>query len=193
MNFRKFGSKIFSYFVRGLLLLAPVYLTGNILFSVFDKLDQQFYFYFRGTGLAILFVFILLVGFLGSTFIAIPVFNLFEDWMKRLPFVRLIYFAFKDLINAFVGEKKKFDKPVIMTLNKENNIYKLGFITQESIENLDITEGLVAVYCPHSYAFSGETFLVPKESIRTLDVSTTDMMKFIVSGGVSAGNESKED
>jgi uncharacterized membrane protein len=193
MTFRNFGSKVFSYFVRGLLLLAPVYLTGSILFNVFDKLDEQFYFYFRGTGILILFAFILLVGFIGSTFIAVPVFRLFEDWMKRLPFVRLIYFAFKDLINAFVGDKKKFDQPVLLTLNKENSIFKLGFITQESLINLDVSEQLVAVYCPHSYAFSGETFLVPKDSLKRLNASSTDVMKFIVSGGVSSGIDDKED
>jgi uncharacterized membrane protein len=193
MDFKKIGSQIFSYFVRGLLLLAPVYLTGYILYSVFEGLDRQFYFQIRGTGLLLLFVFILLVGFIGSTFIAVPVFNLFEDWMKRLPLVRLIYFSFKDLTNAFMGDKKKFDKPVLMLLNKENNIYKLGFVTQESIENMDITEELIAVYCPHSYAFSGETFLVPIANIRKLESSTADVMKFIISGGVSAKADSKDE
>jgi uncharacterized membrane protein len=185
MNFRQISRKIFSYFIRGLLLLAPVYLTGQILFSVFDKLDQQFYFYIRGTGIVILIGIIVLVGFIGSTFIAVPVFRLFEEWMQKLPFVRLIYFSLKDLINAFVGDKKKFDKPVIMVLNKENGIHKMGFITQESLESLNITENLIAVYCPHSYAFSGETFLVPAENVKLIEASTSEVMKFIVSGGVS--------
>jgi uncharacterized membrane protein len=185
MNFRQISGKLFSYFVRGLLLLAPVYLTGSILFSVFDKIDQQFYFYFRGTGIAIMIGVVVLVGFIGSTFIAVPVFKLFEDWMQKLPFVRLIYFSLKDLINAFVGDKKKFDKPVIMVLNKENNIFKLGFITQENLESLDITDKLISVYCPHSYAFSGETFLVPVENVKLINASTSEVMKFIVSGGIS--------
>lgn len=185
MNFNKFSSRIFSYFLRGLLLLGPVYLTGSILFSVFDKLDRQFYFYFRGTGLLILVGIIVLVGFIGSTFIAIPLFKLFEAWMERLPLVRLIYFSLKDLINAFVGDKKKFDKPVLLILNKENGIHKLGFITQEDLKSLDINNNLVTVYCPHSYAFSGETFLVPKENISLINASTSEVMKFVVSGGVS--------
>jgi uncharacterized membrane protein len=185
MNIGQISSKIFSYFVRGLLLLAPVYLTGSILFSVFDKLDQQFYFYFRGTGLVILLGIIVIVGFIGSTFIAVPVFKLFEDWMQKLPFVRLIYFSFKDLINAFVGDKKKFDRPVIMLLNKENGIHKVGFITQDNLKSLDIPNELIVVYCPHSYAFSGETFLVPSENVKLINASTSEVMKFIVSGGVS--------
>jgi uncharacterized membrane protein len=185
MNLRQITRRVFSYFVRGLLLLAPVYLTGSILFSVFDKLDQQFYFYFRGTGIVILIGIIVFVGFIGSTFIAVPVFKLFEDWMQKLPFVRLIYFSLKDLINAFVGDKKKFDKPVIMVLNKENGIHKLGFITQEDLGSLGATDDLITVYCPHSYAFSGETFLVPSNNLKRINASTSEVMKYIVSGGVS--------
>ncbi|MES2798124.1 MAG: DUF502 domain-containing protein [Bacteroidota bacterium] len=185
MNFSQITSRIFSYFVRGLLLLAPVYLTGSILFSVFDKLDQQFYFYFRGTGILILVAIIVLVGFIGTTFIAIPVFKLFEAWMERLPLVRLIYFSLKDLINAFVGDKKKFDRPVLMVLNKENGIHKLGFITQDNLKSLEIENELVTVYCPHSYAFSGETFLVPSQNVTLINASTSEVMKFVVSGGVS--------
>jgi uncharacterized membrane protein len=185
MKIRQIFGRIFSYFVRGLLLLAPVYLTGSILFSVFDKLDQQFHLYFRGTGLVVLAGIIVIVGFIGTTFITVPVFKLFEDWIQKLPFVRLIYFSLKDLINAFVGDKKKFDRPVIMVLNKENGIYKVGFITQDNLTSLDIPDKLVAVYCPHSYAFSGETFLVPSENVKLINASTSEVMKFVVSGGVS--------
>lgn len=185
MNFSRFTNRLFSYFVRGLLLLAPVYLTGSILFSVFDKLDQQFYFYFRGTGILILVGIIVLVGFIGTTFIAIPVFKLFEAWMERLPLVRLIYFSLKDLLNAFVGDKKKFDRPVLMVLNKENGVHKIGFITQDNLKSLEIENELITVYCPHSYAFSGETFLVPSQNITLLKASTSEVMKFVVSGGVS--------
>ncbi len=185
MNFRQITGQIFSYFVRGLLLLAPVYLTASFLYSVFDWLDKQFYFYIRGTGILAMVGIVVFVGFIGSTFIAVPVFKLFEDWMQKLPLVRLIYFSLKDLINAFVGDKKKFDRPVIMVLNKENGIHKLGFITQDNIESLAIENKLIAVYCPHSYAFSGETFLVPVENVKLIDASTAEVMKFIVSGGVS--------
>jgi uncharacterized membrane protein len=185
MNFNQITSKLLGYFVRGLLLLAPIYLTGSLLFSVFNTLDEQFYFYIRGTGILALFVIVILVGFIGTTFIAIPAFKLFEAWMERLPLVRLIYFSLKDLINAFVGDKKKFDRPVLMILNKENGIHKLGFITQDDLKSLGINNQLITVYCPHSYAFSGETFLVPADNITLIEASTSEVMKFVVSGGVS--------
>jgi uncharacterized membrane protein len=185
MDFKQITNKLLSYFVRGLLLLAPVYLTGSILFGIVDKLDKQFYFYIRGTGIVSLIVIVILVGFIGTTFIAIPAFKLFEAWMERLPLVRLIYFSLKDLINAFVGDKKKFDRPVILVLNKENGIHKLGFITQDNLKSLEIENELVTVYCPHSYAFSGETFLVPSQNVTLINASTAEVMKFVVSGGVS--------
>lgn len=185
MNWNKITNRLFGFFIKGLLLLAPVYFTGTVLWSVLSKLDAQFSFKFRGTGLLILFCFVMIVGFIGSTFIAVPVFRLFETTIGKLPLVRLIYFSIKDLINAFVGDKKKFDKPVILTLNKENQIFKLGFITSENAQNLGIDAQLISVYCPHSYAFSGEMFLVEWQNVKLLDIPAADLMKFIVSGGVS--------
>ncbi len=100
--------------------------------------------------------------------------------------VRIFYTAFKDLISAFVGDKKKFKTPVLITLNKENNIRKLGFLTQESFNEIGEDES-VAVYCPHSYAFSGDMFIVPRENVKPVNISSAEAMKLIVSGGVAGG------
>lgn len=190
-KFKRISAKLFSYFVKGLLLLAPVYITGYIIFNLLDSLDSHFYFYFRGTGLALMVAIIMIVGFLGSTFIAVPVVQIIEEGLARLPLVRLIYFSLKDLVEAFVGDKKKFNQPVKILFNKENRIQKLGFITQSDLQFLDISEGSVMVYCPHSYAFSGEMFIVPSTSITPLHLPTSDVMKMIISGGVSLSQENK--
>lgn len=180
-------AKLFSYFVKGLFLLAPVYITGYIIFNLLNSLDQEFYFYFRGTGLAIMVAIIMIVGFLGSTFISIPVVQILEEGVSKLPLVGLIYFSLKDLIGAFVGDKKKFNQPVKILFNKENGIQKLGFITQTDLKFLDLEDSVV-VYCPHSYAFSGEMFIVPTSSVTLLNIPASDVMKMIVSGGVSLAN-----
>jgi len=132
---------------------------------------------------------IMTVGFLGSTFISVPVVQIFEDTLSRVPLIRLIYFSLKDLVEAFVGDKKKFNQPVKIILNKENGIQKLGFITQTDLNFLDIKDGSVMVYCPHSYAFSGEMFIVPNGSVTLLNLPTSDVMKMIISGGVSLSHE----
>ena len=183
-RFKRISAKLFSYFVQGLLLLAPVYITGYIIFNLLSSLDEHFYFHFRGTGLVVLLVIIMVVGFLGSSFLAVPVLKIFEEGLSRLPLIGLIYFSLKDLVEAFVGDKKKFNQPVLFTINKENGIKKIGFITQSDLSFLSL-DGDVMVYCPHSYAFSGEMMIVPKNSVVHLDIPSSDAMKMIISGGVS--------
>jgi uncharacterized membrane protein len=188
MNFKNLTSQLFGYFVKGLLLLAPFYITAYIIYNILDSLDSHFYFFVRGTGLVIMLAIIMLVGFLGSTFITVPVVRIFEEAISNLPLVRLIYFSLKDLVQAFVGDKKKFNQPVVIVLNKENGIKKIGFITQNDLSFLNL-DASVMVYCPHSYAFSGEMFIVPSESIALLNLPTSDVMKMIISGGVSLTQE----
>ncbi len=183
-NFKRISAKLFSFFVKGLLLLAPVYVTGYIIFNLLDSLDSQFFVQYRGTGLVVLIGIIMIVGFLGSTFISVPVVQIFEEAIIRIPLVGIIYSSLKDLVGAFVGDKKKFNQPVRFMLNKENGIQKIGFITQEDLEFIEIKDS-VMVYCPHSYAFSGELFIIPSASIILLNLPASDVMKMIVSGGVS--------
>jgi uncharacterized membrane protein len=189
---KKIIGKIFSYFIQGLLLVAPIFLTGQIIFSLFQWLDSKFYFWFPGAGLLTVLVLIVSIGFVGSTFISIPVYGVFDSLIKRIPLAGVIYSSIRDLIDAFVGDKRKFDQPVLFLWNKESNIHKIGFMTQQSLEDLSLKE-YAAVYCPHSYAFSGELYVVPIQHIKTLDLPTAQAMKFIVSGGVSMAEEDNEE
>lgn len=175
---------VIKYFLRGLLLVIPIGLTIYILVSSIRWLDSLLTFKFPGGGLLIILCAITVIGYVGSTLIAQPIFNLFEKILNRLPLVRIIYSSLKDLISAFVGDKKKFNQPVLVTLNKNSNLQKLGFITQEDLSNLGIQERM-AVYLPHSYNFSGDLYIVPKENITLIQATGSDVMKFIVSGGVT--------
>lgn len=189
-NFKRISAKLFSFFVKGLLLLAPVYVTGYIIFNLLDSLDSQFFVQYRGTGLVVLIGIIMIVGFLGSTFISVPVLQIFEEAIIKIPLVGIIYSSLKDLVGAFVGDKKKFNQPVRFMLNKENGIEKIGFITQENLQFIDINDS-VMIYCPHSYAFSGDLFIVPFASVTPLNIPASDVMKMIVSGGVSLSQDTK--
>ena len=132
----------------------------------------------------------MIVGFLGSTFISVPVLQIFEEAIIRIPLVGIIYSSLKDLVGAFVGDKKKFNQPVSFMLNKENGIQKIGFITQEDLQFIELKDS-VMVYCPHSYAFSGELFIVPSASVNPLNLPASDVMKMIISGGVSLSQDTK--
>jgi uncharacterized membrane protein len=134
-----------------------------------------------GLGFIIVIGTLVLTGFIGSSLITRPVIDLMDDIFSSIPLVKTIYTSVKDLIEAFVGDKKKFSKPVIVELTP--GIYKPGFITQEDLSQLNLP-GIIAVYLPHSYAFSGNLFLVDRSKIKDFDGDSSELMKFIVSGGV---------
>lgn len=175
--------RFISYFFRGLLFVVPVALTIYVIVLVLKFLDGIIPIPIPGLGILIMLSFITFMGFLASIFITRPLFDIFEKWMFKVPLVNILYTSIKDLMSAFVGDKKKFNIPVIVKLS--NNMYRLGFITQDNLIVLQ-EESLVAIYFPHSYNFSGNLYLVPRENVRVLEnVKSSDVMKFIVSGGVS--------
>ncbi len=189
--------KLANYLLQGLLYIAPLSITAFIIYSVFTFLDglsqklllQLFDINIPGLGFLSLLLFLLFVGFLGRTIIAKPLKLVFTKIIDSIPLLKFIYSAFNDLFSAFVGKEKKFNQPVLVKVNLNSDLEKLGFITEE---NLDILEekDKVAVYFPHSYNFSGELFIVPKTNIKALEVNSSDMMKFIVSAGLTGWEKS---
>ncbi|CAN5396617.1 DUF502 domain-containing protein [soil metagenome] len=182
-----FARRLLKYFLRGLLFLVPITVTLYIIVGSIQWLDNLIPVSIPFLGLLIILTIITVFGYLGTTLLAKPFFDLFEEVLIRLPLVNIIYTSLKDLIGAFVGDKKKFNKPVMVCMNNEAQVYKLGFVTQVDLSQIGMP-GKVAVYLPHSYNFSGNLFFVPLESVTPLDVSSAEMMKFIVSGGVSGIN-----
>lgn len=174
-----------NYFFRGLLFLVPLALTLYILVVSIRWLDGLIPVAVPGLGLVLILVGITLFGYLGSTLLVKPFFDLFEELLIKVPFVNLIYTSIKDLMGAFVGDKKKFNQAVIITMDNDPGLQKLGFITQEDLSNIGLPDK-VAVYCPHSYNFSGNLFIVSRSNVKVVDnISSADFMKFVVSGGVS--------
>jgi uncharacterized membrane protein len=189
-----FLKRIISYFIRGLVLVAPLYATALIIWTGVEFLDNiipidmpisnEQSVYLPGLGVLIIIFGIVLLGFLFSTIVPQSFFKFTESIMRRLPLVSLIYYSIKDLILAFVGDKKKFNQPVLVTMYKDTDIKKIGFITQTDLSHLKIADH-VAVYMPLSYSLSGELFIVPTEHVTLLEAKSTDVMKMLVSGGVS--------
>lgn len=181
--------KFVRYFFSGTLFIVPLMATAYVIFISFSWLDSLLHLPIPGIGFFIIIVAISLFGYLTSTYAFQTFVDMFDQGMNRIPFVKLLYSSLKDLLAAFVGDKKKFDKPVLVTINKENRVHQIGFVTQKDLSDLGLND-LVAVYFPHSYAFSGNHFLVPRDSIIPLKISGPAAMKFIVSGGVSGFKES---
>jgi uncharacterized membrane protein len=180
--------RIIRYFFSGTLFIVPLVATAYFIYVSFRWLDGLLNLPYPGIGFAIIFGAITIFGYFTTNF----AFKTFADWfdhlMNRIPLVKLIYASIKDLLSAFVGDKRKFNKPVLVTVNKENSLFQMGFVTQADLSDLGLND-LVAVYFPHSYAFSGNHFLVPRENVKPLTISGPVAMKFIISGGISGFKE----
>jgi uncharacterized membrane protein len=177
--------RLLRYFLNGFLIVAPISLTVYIIVAIINWLDDLFWLEYPGLGLLLIIMLVTIVGFVGSSFLVKPFLVITERVMNRLPLVSMIYSSLKDLFDAFVGENQKFNQPVLVKMTQYQDTFKLGFVTQPSMEAIHLPEK-VAVYFPHSYNFSGELFLVDRENVTYLDIPSGEMMKFIVSGGVSS-------
>jgi len=174
--------RILGYFLRGLVFIAPVAITVYILVVIFTTIDGWLGLPIPGLGFLLTLVLITLVGFVGSTFLARSFLAMFDRLLERLPFVRFLYSSTKDLVSAFVGEKRRFDQPVAVRILGEARA--LGFVTQKTLSSLGL-EGFVGVYFPQSYNFAGSLLLVPSRDVERIPASSSDVMAFIVSGGVT--------
>lgn len=180
---------IITYFVKGLLIFVPIALTLFLLFKAFLILDTATQKLIPsvdipGIGVLLTIAIIFVIGFLASNFLGKRFFYLIDRVFTSLPVVKLLYSAFKDILEAFAGDKKSFDKPVIVSLGPGLNAKIVGFITRESLENLGLAD-YVAVYMPQSYNFAGNVLLFPKDAVKPLNIESSQAMAFIVSGGVS--------
>ncbi len=164
--------------------MAPITLTVYIIVAIINWLDELFFLEYPGLGLLVIVLLTTVVGFIGSSFLVKPFFVLTERILNRLPLVSMIYSSLKDLFDAFVGENQKFNQPVLVKMTQYKDVYKLGFVTQLSMDAVNLPDK-VAVYFPHSYNFSGELFLIDRENVTYLEIPSSEVMKFVVSGGVS--------
>jgi uncharacterized membrane protein len=183
-------------FLRGLLFVVPSAVTIYVVVRLFLFIDGLLLLTFGdtfstygvvpGLGIVTLVLVITLLGILGSTIIAKPLNSSFNRVLDSAPLVRTLFSAIKDLLSAFVGKEKRFDKPVLVRLGSSGlAIERLGFITRTDLSELGIDSEKVAVYLPHSYAWSGNLCIVASEQVTLLAIKPTEAMKFIVSGGVS--------
>jgi uncharacterized membrane protein len=184
--------RLINYMLQGLLFIAPLAITIYIIYQLFNVIDgilkelliKWFDIYIPGLGILIIILLLMLIGFLGKTILGRPLKAFINKLQKRIPLLKVIYSAFNDLFSAFVGKEKKFNRPVLVLVNHISNLEKLGFLTEEDLSRLGEKEK-VAVYFPHSYNFSGELFIVPRENVRPVDISPANVMKFIVTAGVA--------
>lgn len=193
--------KLIQYFVQGLLVLAPILVTLYAIYWIVTSIDELIpLFTFTdeegkvkvrnfGLGFLLIIAVITLVGYLSAFFIQSRIFNLFDHWLEKAPGIKFIYTTVKDFFEAFAGEKKKFNQPVLANID-DNDVWRVGFLTKESVEDFGLDD-YVAVYIPMSYSIAGNVYLIPASRIKRLDAHVTpaEAMKFAISGGVTKVEE----
>lgn len=193
----RFFRAILNYFAKGLLIVVPLGVAFFLIFWAVSKVDaalnvSDFFLvdaktgkhtYIPGLGILTVLVVVLLAGVIVTNIITQPIKNWFNRWINRLPLFKFLYSSVKDLTEAFVGDEKKFNEPVIVQIN-EFGLKQIGFLTQRDLSSLNLT-GHVTVYIPNSYSFSGQVFIVTADKVTPIDKSAANMMKFVISGGVS--------
>jgi uncharacterized membrane protein len=177
--------RISQYFLQGLLFLVPLFVTVYVIYWVFVRIDGILDMPVPGVGFIVTIVFVTLVGFGASNFLTKNIVGLVDKIFARLPLVKMIYTAIKDLVNAFVGDKKSFNRPVQVVINRESNLRVLGFATRDSLDSIGIQDSM-AVYLPQSYNFAGNLIIVDSEQVSPMSADPGEVMKLIVSGGVSS-------
>lgn len=193
---RKLLNLLVGYFLRGLLFVVPASVTVYVVVRLFQFIDGLLgsalgpylpeHGVLPGLGVLVLVLLLTLLGVIASNVVTQPLQRAVGRGLDRVPLIKTLYTAIKDLLSAFVGTEKRFDRPVLVKLGKELGVERIGFITTSNLAALGLDGEKIAVYLPHAYAWSGNLVIVPREQVTPLAVKPAEAMKFIVSGGVSA-------
>jgi len=193
---KRIASALLNYFVKGIIVVLPVGLAVYLIYWAVSSIDNALNLsdvfiengqgkplHIPGLGILNVLVVIMLAGVLVTNVITDPIRTWFNRWINRLPFFNFLYSSIKDLTEAFVGDEKKFNEAVIVEVN-EFGLKKIGFLVQKDLAKLGLP-GEVAVYFPYSYSFAGQVVIIASDKVKPIDRNSADMMKFVISGGVS--------
>jgi uncharacterized membrane protein len=193
--------KIFQYFLQGLLVIGPIAITIYTIYWVVSTVDSWLPIFSEpvhdyqghiighkvknyGLGFLVILATIVTIGYLSSFFIQSKIFNLFDRWLEKTPGVKFIYSSVRDFFGAFAGDKKKFNKAVLANIFSDD-VWIVGFLTDEEMEKFEMGADKVGVYVPQAYNFAGQLYILPREKVRSINtISSGEAMKYAVTGGV---------
>ena len=177
--------KIINYFLQGLIFIVPIGVSAALIIYLYKNIGKIGPFSNDLLNILFLFITITLIGRLSSSIIASPFKVIFSRLLNKAPLLKTIYSSVKDLTKTFVGQKKGFKQAVFVKIFDNSSVERIGFITNKDLQSLNINEKRILVYIPHSYNFSGNLFVVDVKNITPIDAPSSEIMKLIVSGGVS--------
>jgi uncharacterized membrane protein len=191
---RRLAAILFRSFLQGMLILSPIALTAYVIYKVFDSVDSLVPWVPRGLGFFVIISMVTFIGYMGTRFfLGRMLFDAFDYLLQHIPGIKYIYSSIKDVMGSFVGDKKRFNKPVWVCTNLNPEMWRIGFMTQKDLAYLGMVNK-VAVYLPHAYAVSGYVIIVETKSIKPVTKMTAaEAMKFAVSGGITSTDEEKHE
>lgn len=191
---RNFVSIFVRSFLQGLLILSPIAITAYVIYSVFDSVDRMIPTVPRGLGFFIIVSIVTFIGYIGTRFFfGRLLIEAFDYLLQHIPGIKHIYTSIKEVLVSFVGDKKRFNKPVWIRTNLNPEVWRIGFMTQEDLGFLEM-HNKIAVYLPHAYAVSGYVVVVESSNVKAVThMSAAEAMKFAVSGGITSSEEEEDD
>jgi len=124
------------------------------------------------------------VGYISHNILMGSLINFFDQWMTRTPVIKFLYTSTKDFFEAFAGDKRKFNKAVLANVFSEN-VWIVGFLTDEEMQKFEFGAEQVGVYVPQAYNFAGQLYILPRHKVRKIDkITAGEAMKYAVTGGV---------
>lgn len=178
--------KLLRYFIQGIIILAPIGITVYALYWLFQKVDGILrpFVNIPGLGFILIIAFVILVGWISSNFLMGSAISFFDQLMERTPGIKFIYSSTKDFFEAFAGEKRKFNRSVLANVFADD-VWIVGFLTDEEMEKFELGADKVAVYVPQAYNFAGQLYILPRDKVRKIEkISAGEAMKYAVTGGV---------
>ncbi len=187
---RRLAAIFVRSFLQGLLILSPIAITAYVIYIVFDSVDSLVPWVPRGLGFLVIVSIVTFIGYMGTRFfLGKMLFDAFDNMLQHIPGIKYIYSSIKEVMGSFVGDKKRFNKPVWVCTNLNPEVWRIGFMTQKDLAYLGMANK-VAVYLPHSYAVSGYVIIVEIKNIKPVTKMTAaEAMKFAVSGGITGLEE----
>jgi uncharacterized membrane protein len=188
--------KVIDYFLQGILVLAPVAITAYALYFIVSTIDSWIPIFTYtddkgvvhvqnyGLGFVVIIVALIIIGYVSSFFITGQIVSFIDKILQRTPGIKHIYSTTRDFFEAFAGDKKKFTRNVLANVD-DNDVWRIGFITQEDMDEFGLKD-YVAVYIPMAYSVAGNVYVIPRNRVKPIEnISSTQTMKFAVSGGVT--------